>query len=139
MILILFARVLFNCFASILFNCFARFLFNCFVFVLFNTLICLIFFVSNRLMIFLTPILFLLCNYITNIDGNVNNGFEMYSALLRIRCTSFWLPIENINIIFHVSVCGTYFPYLVIVYLHNIFHMNDGGLMFCAHAFVRLM
>ena len=61
----------------------------------------------------------------------------MCSALLRIFCTTFWFPMTTINISLNVLVCGTYFFYLGIEYLHNIFHLTDGCLMCCTHALIH--
>ena len=60
------------------------------------------FFIRNHLTIFLTPILFLLWNYIITIDCNVRKHFEMYSAPLRIHLTSFWFLITTTNITLNV-------------------------------------
>ena len=116
---------------------FARVLFKCFALVLFDTLVCLIFFVRNLLTIFLTPILFLLCNYTITIDGNFHNVYEIYSSVFRIWCTSFWFLMKHINIILHVSVRGTYLLYLRVEYLHNLLHLNGSCLMCYAYAFIH--
>ena len=87
---------------------------------MFNPPICLIFVIRIRLTIFLAPILFLLCDYTRTIDSSVRNVFNICSAMFRVRCTSFWFLMTTINIISHVSVCGTSLFYLIILYLHNI-------------------
>ena len=114
----LFCCYQFNCFDRILFNCFTRVLFNRFACVNFfaciHNLICLILAVRNIkifLTIFLTPILFLLWDYIINIVINVRDVFEICSGLLCIHCT---FLLNSINIILHVLVCVTYFCYLII-------------------------
>ena len=84
-------------------------------------------------------ILFLLWNYTSTIDSNVCNFLEMCSALFWICCTSFSFLMKTINIIPHVSICGTYLLYLRIVYIHNIFHITDGSLLCYARAFIRCM
>ena len=63
----------------------------------------------------------------------------MCSVLFRIRCTSLLFLMITINIILHVSVCGTYLFCLVIVYLHNIFHLTGGCILCCARTLIRLM
>ena len=136
---LLFARVLFNCLDPVLFNCGSRILFNCFAHVFFHTLICLIFVVSNHLTIFITPIFFILSKYTITINCNVCNVFEMYSSLFRICCMSFWFLMITINIISDVSVCGTYLLYLIIEYIHNLFHLIYGRIMCCARAFMCWM
>ena len=51
----------------------------------------------------------------------------------------FWVLMKNISIIMHVSICGTYFLYIRIECIHNLFHMTDGRLMCYACVFVRWM
>ena len=82
---------------------------------------------------------FLFWNYIITIDIIVFNMFKMYSYLLQIPCMYSRILMTTINIILHVSVCGTYFLYLIIEYLWNLFHVTDDHLMWYARAFTCLM
>ena len=115
-------------FALNLFHLIARILFDCCTCVLLNTIIYFIFVISILLMIFLTPI-FLLNNYTGTINNNVCNVFKICSALFRIRCMFFVFPMTNINMFLHVPVYGIYLFYLRFVHIHNLFHINAGGLM----------
>ena len=80
---------------------------------------------------------FMFWNYTITIDVNVCNIFEMCSALFLILCTSLWILMTTINIILHISVGGTYLLYLIIEYIHSIFHLTHGRPMCFAHAFKR--
>ena len=106
---LVFACIFFTLIARGLFNFFYRVLFQSFSRGFPNTPIYLIFFVIIRLAIFLTSILFLLCNYTDTIDSNICNVFNMCSYLFQIRCTSLGFLMTTINIHSHVLVYGTYY------------------------------
>ena len=59
--------------------------------------------------------------------------------MLGIHCTYFWFLMTTINIILHVSVYETYFFFLIIVYLHNIFHIVYLPLLCCPREFIGRM
>ena len=161
--LIFFARVLLNCFAHInyfdrnLFNFIVCDLLNCFALIWFNcfacsyTIICLIFLERDHtiflarsfverdhtifLTIFLYPIVYLLWGYTITIDVNVFNVIVICSILFRICCTNYLLFMTTVNMLLHVSVYGMYLSYLIVVHIHNIFHLTDGSFVCWTHAF----
>ena len=62
---------------------------------------------------------------------------KMCSTMFRICCISFWLLMTNINTFSYVLVYGTYLFYVILVYFHNIFHLNGGHILCRRLALIR--
>ena len=128
---ILFYRNLFKLIVRGLLNCFAR--------ILLNAPIKLIFIIRIYLTICLIPIFFSLKNYTVNINGNVQNFFKIYRALLQICNIYIRFFTKTVNMCLRVLVYSTHFFYLRFVYFHNFFHLTDGHILWCARAFISWM
>ena len=51
----------------------------------------------------------------------------------------FLILYKTINMFPYASVYATYFLYLGFVYFHNLFHITDGCILWCACAFIHWM
>ena len=60
----------------------------------------------------------------------------MCSALFRTCCTPFQFFMRTINMFLNVTVYGTYFFYIRLVYLHNLFHITHLCILFCVRAVI---